>query len=386
MKKVAVLGTGGTIASRAQLDGAVRATDGGERLLARVDVIPDVEVLSRDVFLTNSFEMTCKHMLHLADAVRESLADPDTDGVVITHGTDTLEESALLLDLIHADDRPVVLTGAQRPADATDFDGPRNLADAIAVAADPAARGLGVLIVFDGAVYPAFGTRKVDTLRPAAFASPGSGPLGDVFGGTVTVRQRPVRPEPLPLEALDLSGVRVDIATFYPGADAVALDAFASAGARGIVLQGSGAGNANYSVVDKVANLTEAGVVLGLTTRVDAGPVVALYGNGGGIDLVRAGAIPMGTLRAPQARILLMAVLGMETDPTRVRRVIDTFVYRQTQRESKRKDQRCQSRLGWRSGSTWTPWPDGWAPTGAKTLPTISPGACSPARWALRGC
>ncbi|CNE54229.1 L-asparaginase/glutRNAGln amidotransferase subunit D [Mycobacterium tuberculosis] len=326
MTKVLVLSTGGTIASRAQDDGAARAVDTGEQLVARAGVGAGIEVVTRNIFLANSFTVGPAQMLDLVREVHRFLRDPELDGVVITHGTDTLEESAFLLDLVHDDDRPVVLTGAQLPADASDSDGPRNLADAIAVATDPAARRLGALIVVDGAVYPAFGTRKVNTLHFAAFASPDNGPLGGVVGGALTLRRRPVRSAPLSLEAMDLTGIRVDIAAFYPGCDAVVLEAAAEAGARGIVLQGTGAGNANSSVVDKVAELTGAGIVVGLTTRVDSGPVAALYGNGGGVDLVRAGAVPMGILRAPQARMLLMAALATESDPARVRDVLATFI------------------------------------------------------------
>jgi L-asparaginase len=321
-----VLSTGGTIASRAQADGGARAVDTGQQLIARAEVGADVEVLTRDIFLANSFTVGPAQMLGLATEVRDLLRGPELDGVVITHGTDTLEESAFLLDLVHTDDRPVVFTGAQRPADASDSDGPRNLADAITVATDPAARGLGVLIVIDGAVYPAFGTRKVNTLKPAAFASPDNGPLGGVVAGAVSLRRRPIRSKPLSLEAMDIEGVRVDIAPYYPGSDTVVLDALRAAGARGIVLQGTGAGNANSSVAEKVGEFTAAGIVVGLTTRVDAGPVAALYGNGGGVDLVRAGAIPMGILRAPQGRILLMAALATESDPARARDVLKTFL------------------------------------------------------------
>jgi L-asparaginase len=248
------------------------------------------------------------------------------DGVVVTHGTDTMEESAYLLDLVHADDRPVVLTGAQRPADAPDRDGPRNLADAIVVAADPKARGLGVLIVFDGQVYAARGTRKIDTLRPGAFATPDGGPVGHVTDGRFVLQHASLRRKPLELDSVDLTGVRVDVAAFYPGADTTALGAFGQAGAQGIVLQAVGAGNANPQVAAEVADLTASGVVVGLSTRVDAGPVAALYGAGGGVDLLKAGAVPLGTLRPPQGRILLMALLGALGDPHRVRTELPRFI------------------------------------------------------------
>ena len=249
-----------------------------------------------------------------------TLADPAVDGVVVTHGTDTAEETAYLLDLVHSDDRPVVLTGAQRSADAPDADGPRNLRDALRVAADPAARGLGVLVVFDGLVLAARGTRKVHTQEAAAFAQPDGGALGRVVDGRLVVDGVPAHREHLDLGAADLEAPRVDIAAVYPGVDGTALQAFAAAGARGVVLVATGAGNANPAIVAAVADLTRQGVVVGLTTRVDTGPVAGVYGGGGGgADLVAAGAVPLGTLRAGQGRILLLALLAALGDPDRVR-------------------------------------------------------------------
>lgn len=322
MHRVVVLSTGGTIASRPDHRGAARATDDAEALLARLSGPgrPAVPVEGVDVACVGSYLLTPAAM---ADVVREAhlaLTDPEVLGVVVTHGTDSLEETAFLADLVHRDPRPVVFTGAQRSAATADTDGPRNLADAIAVAADPDATGHGVLIVFDGQILPARGTRKVHTLAPAAFAAPDTGPIGRVREGAVTVTARPVRPPALDAGALRLDGVRVDIVACYPGTDAAALDAVVAAGAQGVVLEATGAGNANHAVRAAVARMTEAGVVVALSTRVHAGPVTAMYGNGGGVDLVEAGAVATGTLRPSQARILLSALLARDPDPARAAR------------------------------------------------------------------
>jgi L-asparaginase len=194
--------------------------------------------------------MTPELLQKLAVRVGERL-EADVAGVVITHGTDTAEETAMFLD----DSRPIVLTGAQRPADAPDGDGPRNLADAIAVAAHPAARGLGTLLVFDGVVLPARGAAKSQTLASAAFSA-ATGPLGWVRGGALHVEAGPRRRPGPALRSVDLNRVRVDISVCYPGADGTALRAFAAAGAHGIVLQATGAGNANPAICDTVAELT----------------------------------------------------------------------------------------------------------------------------------
>src|SRR5688500_16882366 len=224
--------------------------------------------------------MTLDRVHILARAVAAQLRDPDVAGIVVTHGTDTTEETAYFLDLIHGDDQPVVLTGAQRAADAPDSDGPRNLGDAVIVAASPAARGLGVLIGFGGQLFPARGTRKTRALAADTFANPHGGPLGWVHRGDVGVVTQPRRRTALDLGAFDPNGVRVDVVACYPDADGTALRAFADAGARGLVLEATGAGNANPAICAAVQDLTAAGVVVVTSTRVAAGPVTAIYGHG----------------------------------------------------------------------------------------------------------
>lgn len=326
MHTVVVIGTGGTIATRRDADGSHRAVDDGAAVVSRLTLNPSVTIRTQDVFVHNSFLVGPGEMLELAHAVKSALSDPTVSGVVVTHGTDTMEESAYLLDLVHHDPRPVVLTGAQRAADSPDSDGVRNLTDAITVAADPRSRGVGVVICFDGLLFPARLTRKTQTLRSAAFSTPDGGPLGQVGEGRLALQATPARTASLDLDQIDLTGVRVDIAAFYPGADSTALRAFAASGATGVVLEASGAGNANPEIVETVAELTQTGVVVGLSTRVDAGPVAAIYGGGGGVDLVRAGAVPLGMLRAPQARVLLTVLLGTLHDPDRVRAELPGFI------------------------------------------------------------
>ncbi len=324
--KIVVLGTGGTIASRIDAYGAAQPVDRVGGLVAGLDV-SELVVDARDLFVKDSSALTPADQALIVREVRTALADPAVDGVVVTHGTDTAEETAYLLDLVHRDDRPVVLTGAQRSADAPDADGPRNLRDALGVAADPAARGLGVLVVFDGLVLAARGTRKVHTHEAAAFAQPDGGALGRMVDGRLVVDGVPTHREHLELGAADLEAPRVDIAAVYPGVDGTALRAFAVAGARGVVLVATGAGNANPEIVAAVADLTRQGVVVGLTTRVDTGPVAGIYGGGGGgADLVAAGAVPLGTLRAGQGRILLLALLAALGDPVEVSAALPRFI------------------------------------------------------------
>jgi L-asparaginase len=322
---VTVLATGGTIASRSGATGGATAQDEGADLVARLDLPADVDVRVRDLFRIGSFRMTLHRVHEVARAVADELRDLAVTGVVVTHGTDTIEETAFFLDLFHDDPRPVVVTGAQRAADAPDTDGPRNLTDAVVAAAAPTTRGLGVLIGFGGQLFPARGTRKSHTLAADTFTNPTGGPLGWVHGAEVGVVTAPRRPPALDLDAFDPDGVRVDVVACYPDADDTALRACVDAGARGIVLAATGAGNANPAISAAVAELTAAGIVVVTSTRVAAGPVTPIYGDGGGVDLLAAGAVPSGLLRPSQARILLAALLGIHRDAGVVRQAFAQY-------------------------------------------------------------
>lgn len=311
-RHVVLLATGGTIASRAQgtPDGATVAADDGMRVLSSLQSPTAYPVRVVDVSRQGSYALTFEDMLAIGRAVVEALADPMVLGVVVTHGTDTMEETAFLVDLIHDDPRPIVFTGAQRAADSAEPDGPNNLARAIAVASSVDARGRGVMLCFAGRIFPARGVRKTHTCGLDAFENPDYGPAGSVADtGEVRMGGLLPRSTALPLPTAGPDRVRVDMVTSYPGADAALLGACRAAGAAGIVLQATGNGNANPSMCEAIAEATAAGVTVVVSTRVHAGPVTPVYGNGGGKDLVEAGAIPSGLLRPSQSFILLSLLL-----------------------------------------------------------------------------
>ncbi len=198
MSKVVVLATGGTIASRNDSSGNAVAADDVSSLLASV-APSGIRVEGRDVLTTGSYLLTPDDQLTILRAIADASSDPDVSGVVVTHGTDTMEETAYLCDLHQAGDRPVVFTGAQLAADSEVWDGARNLSDAVAVAAAPTARGVGTVIVFHGRILPAAGTRKCHTTALDAFDNGAGGVLGHVRDGVVAIDHRPERPQPLPL-------------------------------------------------------------------------------------------------------------------------------------------------------------------------------------------
>ena len=321
-----VYATGGTIASRRDAaTGAVAAVADVGELLGRVPGLAGVADLSLESVATvNGWNVTPALMLDLARRVDAGLADPTIAGAVVTHGTDTAEETALLLDLLVGSSKPVVLAVALRHLDDIGSDGPRNLLDAARVAVAPGARDRGALLVANETIHAARHVTKVHTTNPAAFASPGVGPAGSVDGGTVRFHHSP------PLrQRIDAERIEPAVFLFKPcvGDDDRPLRWALEAGYRGIVVEGSGAGNVPSGVVPGIAAALAAGVPVVLCSRCVAGPLAATYGGGGaaggGHDLARLGVIPAHGLTAQKARVKLMVALGACGSVDRVRALFD---------------------------------------------------------------
>jgi L-asparaginase len=325
LPRVAVITTGGTIDSLGadRLDLAAYL-ETGRRLEpgALLDsVAPELATIARVVEVpyerVAAHAMTDAYLAGLVELVRHTLARGETDGIVITHGTNTLEETAWLLHLTVATDAPIVLTGAMRPASALSADGPLNLVEAVRVAGAPEARGLGVLVVFDDTIHGARDVTKTNTLRVDAFASPMTGPIGRVDGdGRVVITSRPARGATLrgAYAGVDLRALqRVDVVASYQGADGALIDAAVAAGAKGIVSAATGDGYPTPWQVEALERASKAGVAIVQSTRVGSGRVPPLPA------LIARGWIPADDLVPWKARILLRLALAAGEDLATIR-------------------------------------------------------------------
>lgn len=294
--------SGRALAPGALLDAVPSGHRGGELVHVPFRSVPSPSVTDRD----------WRELAQLLDTIAD-----DVDGIVVTHGTNTLEETAWFLELIWDRPTPLVLTGAMRPASALSADGPRNVANAASVAAEPGSRGRGVLVVMGTLVLSARDVTKVSTDQVDAFAARHSGPVGYVdLDGRVRFTgpgwRRPVA-DPSILRRTSLP--RVDVITSYANADGVTVDALVAAGAQGIVSAGTGAGHPSDAEIAALRAAQAAGTVICRATRVPRGAVLA--------DREYPGWVAAGRLSPWQARTLLSVALVSSRDPAALQDVFD---------------------------------------------------------------
>jgi L-asparaginase len=263
----------------------------------------------------------------LAQRVNALLASDDIDGVVITHGTDTLEETAYLLHLTVKNTKPVVLTAAMRPSSALSADGPLNLLNAVSVAANRAAHGQGVLVAFNNRIHSARDVVKTSTFALDAFQSPEVGALGWVQDGRVEFQRGVVRPHTVATEfAIASTSVNawpaVEIVTSYAGATRVLVDVLVQAGVRGIVVAGTGNGSIHAALQQALADAAARGVAIVRASRVGSGHVMH---NGAASDDA-LGFVSANSLNPYKARVLLMLALAAgNAGPAVLQRAFDLY-------------------------------------------------------------
>jgi L-asparaginase len=277
LPRILVLATGGTIAGQAdpRASGAYKSGQiTGEQL---VQAVPGLDKLAsvnaEQISSIGSQDMNDKVWFALASRIQQAFDKNEADGIVITHGTDTLEETAFFLDNVIKGDKPVVIVGSMRPATAVSADGPGNLYEAVQVAADPRSRGRGVMAVLNDKIEPARSVTKTNTTSIETFASPNGGPIGyvDTAGGIRFMAQASSPKRTTYALPASESLPRVEIIYSHANMDAVPIDDAISHGAKGIVLAGVGDGNTSKQALEALEAAARKGVVIVRSTRVRSG-------------------------------------------------------------------------------------------------------------------
>ena len=318
--EVLVLATGGTIASTGNYYGDRGGGEvnkiSAEQLTAAAPGIEKVATIMTEQFSNvASGAIGPKQWMDLSRRINAAFRDRSSlAGIVVTHGTDTMEETAYFLDLTVAGDRPVVVTGAMRPADAIGADGPANLFNAVRAAAAPASRGRGAMVLMDDRLFAAREVTKTNTTRVETFQAPEHGPLAIVDHDTIFYnRARPTRPP-----AFDISKVtelpRVDIIYSYGGADSVLIDAAIAAGAKGIVVAGVGAGGTTPGQGAALRRANEKGVIVVIGSRTGSGRVAGSQNRPSA-----------GDLNVQKARILLMLAVTRTQDRAEIAKIFNEY-------------------------------------------------------------
>jgi L-asparaginase len=307
---VSIVFTGGTISMRFDpaVGGAVPILS-GEEILAQVPGLKEIANVE-----VNNFSrlpgphMTPAKMMELARTVQELCHQPSVDAVVLTHGTDTLEETAYLLDLVLQEEKPVVFVGAMRNSSELGWDGPANLLSAVRVACAPDARNQGVLVVMNETVICASEVIKTHTESVNTFQSRNFGPIGLLDKGTVLFDRQRLHREHIPAAKLEEN---VETIKLSAGSSGRFIRCAVDEGARGLVLEGMGRGNVPITAVSEVERVLRSGIPVVITSRCPYGKVLDTYAyEGGGHHLTEMGAILGGMLPSHKARIKMMLLLG----------------------------------------------------------------------------
>ena len=310
MDKVALIFTGGTIAMKvsSKLQGAVPSVTPDEMVSAIAEYTPYENLVPFEFSKLPSPLITPEKMFELKQNVDRFLADDAFAGVVIVHGTDTLEETAFYLDVVTQSEKPIVLTGSMKNASELGYDGLTNLVSSIKVVLEPASRGKGVLVVMNYAINTAWEVTKTHTLNLDTFQSVEFGPLGIIDDDDVIYVRHLIERKPLNLTNGYMDGVH--LVKVYAGMPPTVIDALVQSDAKGLVIEALGRGNVPAPLMDSIRQAREHGVEVVIVSRCLGGRVLDTYGYiGGGKDLVRAGCILGGSLSGQKARLLLMVAL-----------------------------------------------------------------------------
>jgi len=328
LPNVTILATGGTIAGAQPKPGEAGYKAGSFSVESLIQAVPGMDkvatVRGEQIASIGSQDMNDAVWIKLARRVNELQAQPGVDGIVVTHGTDTMEETGYFLNLVTKGDKPVVLVGSMRPATAISADGPMNLYNATAVAVSPAAKGRGVLIVLNDDIHYAREAEKTNTTSLQTFASPNRGKAGIVLFGKPTFYSPPAQkhtsgsafagnvPDTLP---------KVFIVYAYANVGKEQVDAAVAAGAQGIVLAGVGDGNATAALIDALSAAAKKGIVVVRSSRVGSGTVARNVE----LDDDKLGFVAALELNPGKARVLLQQALTKTKDVAAVQKIFEEY-------------------------------------------------------------
>ena len=325
LPNIIILATGGTIAgtgaSSAVTVGYTAATVGVEALIQAVPEVKNIANITGEQFAQIASENINNEIwLNLAKRINGLLANSDVDGIVITHGTDTLEETAYFLNLVVKSEKPVVLTGAMRPSTAISADGSINLYDAVVLAGSENARSKGVLIAMNDSIHSAREAVKGSTFLTDAFRSPELGVLGYIQSSKALFHREPVRRHTVN-SRFDIAHIdelpRVDIVYGYANAGRIVIDALTESGVQGIVNAGMGNGSLSVEVKEGLISARENGVIIVRSSRIGTGMVA----RNGEADDDELDFIASDTLSPQKARVLLMLALTQTNDTKEIQQM-----------------------------------------------------------------
>ncbi|MGL4774417.1 MAG: asparaginase [Clostridium sp.] len=327
MKKIAVVFNGGTISMK--VDERIKAAVPGltgEEIMSMVTGIEGVAIIENYQFSSlPSPHVTPKVMLELSKFIAEILNRDDIDGVVVSHGTDTLEETAQFLDLTVLSNKPIVVTGAMRSSSELGYDGPFNLATSICTAISEETIGRGVLVCFNGELNSAREVTKTNSMSLNAFQTPNFGPIGIVDNNKVIFYRKCTRNSKMPIENINKD---VALVKCVAGMDSEYINFLLDKGISGIVIEALGRGNVPPKMVDGIERAIEKNVPVVIVSRCYEGRVFESYGyEGGGMDLRRRGVIFGDNMPGQKARIKLLVALNHYNDLKDIKRVFEEGFY-----------------------------------------------------------
>jgi L-asparaginase len=325
---IVILATGGTIAGAAASGTQAGYTSGAVTIDAMIAAVPGITDLAtikgEQISNVGSQDISFDIMLTLAKRINQLLATPEVDGIVVTHGTDTMEETAFFLNLVVKSDKPVVMVGSMRPSTAVSADGPLNLFNAVGVAADPNAKGRGVLVVMNDWIHGAHSLTKTSTTAVQTFMSPLRGLVGVANYGKNDFFCMPPWKHTTSSE-FNIANVsklpRVDIIFAYADMPGDLIDASVANGAKGIVLAGVGNGNVNNVSLEAAEKAAKEGVVIVRSSRVPTGTV----GRNVEVNDDEMGFVASDELNPQKSRILLMLALLKPRTPAEIQKLFQSY-------------------------------------------------------------